>query len=180
MNILTPSLYDGDAVSTLSMVKEIKEKVIQCLRVTMMLSNVSGQILLMSPIPIVAKAYSMIRQKEKQKEGYSLKTTPNTALSSHLKNSMNTYNNNSRFERNYNSSETSSINYSQNKSSAKRGNYRKGVICGNYGKEWHTKEECYKLVRYPVRHHPLHGKYKPPIQTHRNGMQNITVHMTVT
>ncbi|GJV12816.1 hypothetical protein Tco_1354357 [Tanacetum coccineum] len=163
-----------------SMVKEIKEKVIQCLRVTMMLSNVSGQILLMSPIPIVAKAYSMIRQKEKQKEGYSLKTTPNTALSSHLKNSMNTYNNNSRFERNYNSSETSSINYSQNKSSAKRGNYRKGVICGNYGKEWHTKEECYKLVRYPVRHHPLHGKYKPPIQTHRNGMQNITVHMTVT
>ncbi|GKB60820.1 hypothetical protein Tco_0917006 [Tanacetum coccineum] len=110
-------------------------------------ANVSGQILLMSPIPIVAKAYSMIRQKEKQKEGYSLKTTPNTALSSHLKNSMNTYNNNSRFERNYNSSETSSINYSQNKSSAKRGNYRKGVICGNYGKEWHTKEECYKIVR---------------------------------
>nr|GEY30980.1 cysteine-rich RLK (receptor-like protein kinase) 8 [Tanacetum cinerariifolium] len=43
-------------------------------------ANVRGPILLMNPMPIVAKAYSMIRLKEKQKEGSAFKNTP-TVLS---------------------------------------------------------------------------------------------------
>ncbi|GJU30624.1 cysteine-rich receptor-like protein kinase 8 [Tanacetum coccineum] len=64
-----------------------------------------------------------------------------------------------------------------------RGTFRKGVICGNCNKEGHTKEECYKIVGYPVGH-PLHGKYRPPNQTPMNNGQDShggrTINMAMT
>nr|GEX58362.1 cysteine-rich RLK (receptor-like protein kinase) 8 [Tanacetum cinerariifolium] len=67
-------------------------------------SNLRGQIILMQHLPTVAKAYGMIRQEEKQREG---------------------------------------------------------IMPKNLGpQEGHSKDECYKLKRYPVGR-PLHGKYKP-------------------
>ncbi|GJV13453.1 cysteine-rich receptor-like protein kinase 8 [Tanacetum coccineum] len=48
-----------------------------------------------------------------------------------------------------------------NQTQPRRSTFKVGVICGNYYKEGHTKEECYKLVGFPVGH-PLHNKYQPP------------------
>ncbi|GJU30623.1 cysteine-rich receptor-like protein kinase 8 [Tanacetum coccineum] len=39
-------------------------------------ANVRGQILLMNPMPSVAKAYNMIKQEEKQRKAFSFKNTP--------------------------------------------------------------------------------------------------------
>nr|GEV72648.1 reverse transcriptase, RNA-dependent DNA polymerase, Gag-polypeptide of LTR copia-type [Tanacetum cinerariifolium] len=146
-------------------------------------ANVRGQILLMNPMPTVAKAYSMIRQEEKQREGSAFKNTP-TVLSAQYNYTRNSYSNNtrfdnSRFKRNYSQGESSSRNGNQGESS-RRSNFKKGVICGNYGKNGHIKEECYTIVGYPVRH-PLHGRYRPSNQTLRNNSQdnNMTVNMTM-
>nr|GEW28589.1 hypothetical protein [Tanacetum cinerariifolium] len=121
-------------------------------------SNLRGQILPMQPLPIVAKAYGMIRQEEKQREGIMPKNLgPRVALSSYSS---------------QNSSGTS--NYYQTTSGnngnrqERRNTSRPGVICLNCNKEGHSKDECYKLKGYPVEH-PLHGKYKPPI------VKNISV-----
>ncbi|GJT04378.1 cysteine-rich receptor-like protein kinase 8 [Tanacetum coccineum] len=62
-------------------------------------ANVRGQIILMNPMPSVAKAYSMIRQEHKQREAFSFKNTP-TALSTYSNNPRNSYNNNLRFGNN--------------------------------------------------------------------------------
>ncbi|GKA68938.1 cysteine-rich receptor-like protein kinase 8 [Tanacetum coccineum] len=146
-------------------------------------ANVRGQILLMNPMPTVAKAYSMIRQEEKQREGSTFKNIP-TVLSAQSNYTRNSYNNNTRFDnsrfgRNYSQGKSSSRNSNQGESS-RRSNFKKAVICGNCGKEGHVKEECYKIVGYPVGH-PLHGKYKPSNQTLRNNSQdnNSTVNMTM-
>ncbi|GKD61347.1 cysteine-rich receptor-like protein kinase 8, partial [Tanacetum coccineum] len=152
-------------------------------------ANVRGQILLMNPMPSVAKAYSMIRQEEKQKEAFSFKNTP-TTLSTYSNDPGNSFNNNSRFDnnnsrfsRNYSQGESSSRGNSQSEVIPRRGTFRKGVICGNCNKEGHTKDECYKIVGYPVGH-PLHGKYIPPNQTPRNNGHDThggrTINMAMT
>ncbi|GKD30975.1 hypothetical protein Tco_1241753 [Tanacetum coccineum] len=51
-------------------------------------SNIRGQILLMQPLPTTAKAYTMVRQEEKQREGIAPKSTSSTILNS----STNRYN----------------------------------------------------------------------------------------
>jgi hypothetical protein len=118
-------------------------------------SNIRGQILLIQPLPSVTKAYSMIRQEEKQREGVLPKSLGSTVFSAHSSPSQNTrYNNNSNTNR-YNHSR-----FQQNTN--RRSNFKTGVYCTNCGKEGHTSEECYKLKGYPVGH-PLHGKYKPPV-----------------
>ncbi|GKC95968.1 cysteine-rich receptor-like protein kinase 8 [Tanacetum coccineum] len=104
-------------------------------------SNIRGQILLMYPLPSTAKAYTMARQEEKQREGLTAKPTNSTIF--------NTYTNHSRPSTSYNNS------------TSRKSGFRKGVYCGNCGKEGHFQEECYKIVGYPVGH-PLHGKYQPP------------------
>ncbi|GKA85881.1 putative copia-type protein [Tanacetum coccineum] len=65
-------------------------------------ANVRGQILLMQPMPTVAKAYSMIRQEEKQREGYNIQTPVSAALSAHSNYSRNNQFHNNRGTRNYN------------------------------------------------------------------------------
>ncbi|GKB99315.1 hypothetical protein Tco_0985452 [Tanacetum coccineum] len=128
-------------------------------------------------MPIVAKAYGMIRQEEKQREGFVSKIPVATALSVHSNNYRNYYNNNARGSRNYNQGESSVRGTSNNDYQMRRGVFRKGVICGNCSKEGYTREECYKLVGYPVGH-PLHGKYKPP-NTPRFIAQDNSVHKYV-
>ncbi|GJR94347.1 reverse transcriptase, RNA-dependent DNA polymerase, LTR copia-type gag-polypeptide [Tanacetum coccineum] len=119
-----------------------------------------GQILLMQPMPSVAKTYNMIRQEEKQREGYATQSTIQTALSAQSNYSRNNQYNSTRRNMNYSHGESSNKNYNKNE---RRSNFRKGIICGNCGKEGHNSEECYKIVGYPIGH-PLHGKYKPPTQ----------------
>nr|GEV50423.1 luminal-binding protein 5 [Tanacetum cinerariifolium] len=146
-------------------------------------ANVKGQILLMNLMPTIAKAYSLIRQEEKQREGSAFKNTP-TVFSTQSNYTRSSYSNhtrfdNSRFRRNYSQGKSSSRNSNQGESS-RRCNFKKGVICRNYGKEGHIKEECYKIVGYPVGH-PLHRKYKPSNKTFKNNSQDNkrTVNMTM-
>ncbi|GJS72849.1 retrovirus-related pol polyprotein from transposon RE1 [Tanacetum coccineum] len=49
-------------------------------------SNIRGQVLLMQPLPIAAKAYTMVRQEEKQRECISPKTATATILNSYSNN----------------------------------------------------------------------------------------------
>ncbi|GJW21324.1 cysteine-rich receptor-like protein kinase 8 [Tanacetum coccineum] len=105
----------------------------------------------------VAKAYNMIRQEEKQREGYVPHSTPSTALSAHSNYSRNNQYHNTRGNRNYSQSESSNRStFSQNE---RRRTFKKGVICGNCSKEGHYSEVCYKIVGYPIGY-PFHGKYK--------------------
>ncbi|GKB93396.1 hypothetical protein Tco_0979533 [Tanacetum coccineum] len=99
-------------------------------------ANVMGQILLMQPLPSVVKAYSMIRQKEKQSEGLITKPPTNAIFS--------TFSNNQRYNQNnfrgnrstYSQGESfKRRNYNQGETSKRRSSFRKGVICGNCGKE---------------------------------------------
>nr|GEV33959.1 DC1, C1-like, zinc finger, RING/FYVE/PHD-type [Tanacetum cinerariifolium] len=82
-------------------------------------ANVRGQILLMQPMPTMAKAYSLIRQEEKQREGYTQQTTISAALSAHSNNTRTTYNNN-RKNRNSTQGESSNRNFNQNDITVKR------------------------------------------------------------
>ena len=111
--------------------------------------NIRGQILLMQPLPLVVKAYGIVRHEEKQREGILPK--PNTTSI------FSVYSNN---QRNYgNGSRTYGNSRGESSSTAeRRSNFKKGVYCGNCSKEGHTKAECYKLVGYPIGH-PLHGKF---------------------
>ncbi|GJT66196.1 cysteine-rich receptor-like protein kinase 8 [Tanacetum coccineum] len=139
-------------------------------------SNVRGQILLMQPLPSVTKAYTMVRQEKKQREGLAAKPTTSTIF--------NTYTNHSRPSTSYNNStpryntqrpqnnpnpNTSSDrrnSFNPNTTAERRSNFMKGVYCENCGKEGHLQEECYKIVGYLIGH-PLHGKYQPPKPTHK-------------
>nr|GEU28808.1 homogeneously-staining region [Tanacetum cinerariifolium] len=102
----------------------------------------------MNSMPYVAKAYSMIRQEEKQREAFSLKKTP-TALFAYYNNLRNSYNNNSRFDNNnlkvWWELYPRGVIFKGYESISRRGTFRKG--------------------------HPLRGKYRPPNQSLRNTMQ---------
>ncbi|GKD62086.1 hypothetical protein Tco_1299595, partial [Tanacetum coccineum] len=116
-------------------------------------ANVKGQVLLMQPLPTVVKAYSMIRQEEKQREWYIPQSTTPVALSPYSNYSRNNQYNNIRGNRNYSQGESLNRSYNQKK---RRSTFKKGIICGNCSKEGHSREECYKIVGYPIGH-PLYG-----------------------
>nr|GEY00994.1 cysteine-rich RLK (receptor-like protein kinase) 8 [Tanacetum cinerariifolium] len=132
-------------------------------------ANIIGQILLMNPMPTIAKAYNMIRQEEKQREGFALKFSVSAALSAHSNNYRNFHNNGFNnggrnrwnYSGNYSQGEYSTRNSVNNGNATRRIVFEKGIIYGDCGKEGHTKEEYYQLVGYPDGH-PLHGKFKPP------------------
>nr|GEV05744.1 cysteine-rich RLK (receptor-like protein kinase) 8 [Tanacetum cinerariifolium] len=120
-------------------------------------TNIKGQILLILPLPITAKAYSMLRQDEKPME------TQNQNLNTPI--ALNTYKNS--YPHSYNSSQTNNpLNHPKTQSNSQsktRGTFRKGVFYGYCKKERHSKKECYKILGYPMGH-PLHKKYLPPSQ----------------
>ncbi|XP_071708327.1 uncharacterized protein [Rutidosis leptorrhynchoides] len=120
-------------------------------------SNVRGQILLMQPMSNAAKAYGMIRQEEKQKEQHTVKSSISAALSMQS---------NNRSTSRWISQKTTTATY-------KKSTFKKGVFCSNCSLEGHTKEECYKIVGYPVGH-PLHDKFKPPNRVNSSATQTNT------
>nr|GEX94602.1 cysteine-rich RLK (receptor-like protein kinase) 8 [Tanacetum cinerariifolium] len=90
-------------------------------------------------MPTVAKAYNMIRQEEKQREGFALKFSVSTALSAHSNNYRNFHNNgfnnggrNRRnYSGNYSQDEYSTRNSVNNGNATKRIVFEKGIIDGN-------------------------------------------------
>ncbi|GKB71123.1 hypothetical protein Tco_0932535 [Tanacetum coccineum] len=143
-------------------------------------ANVRGQILLMQPLPSVVKAYNMIRPEEKQREGLIAKP-PTFAIFLTFSNNKRHNQNNFKGNRStYSQGESSERrNYNQGETSKRMSLFRKGVICGNYGKEGHIKEQCYKIVGYPISH-PLHRKYQPPKPQKQEYKPNMTVNMATT
>ncbi|GJW77064.1 cysteine-rich receptor-like protein kinase 8 [Tanacetum coccineum] len=119
--------------------------------------NIRGQILFMQPLPSVVKAYNMVRQEEKQREGMVPKPATAATFSTYTNNHR-PYNNNNYYQRPFNRSY-----YTQRESSTqaeRRSSFRKLIIYGNCNKEGYSKEGCYKTVGYPMGH-PLHGKVQP-------------------
>ncbi|GJS54375.1 cysteine-rich receptor-like protein kinase 8 [Tanacetum coccineum] len=107
-------------------------------------TNIRGQILLMQPLPTAAKAYTMLRQKEKQRD--TQKQHLNTPIA------LNTYKHPNSSSTNTSQTNNNPIhsNNHPNTQSERRGTFRKGVFCGYCKKEGHHKEECYKLLGYPI------------------------------
>ncbi|GJW60049.1 cysteine-rich receptor-like protein kinase 8 [Tanacetum coccineum] len=103
-------------------------------------TNIRGQILLMQPLPTAAKAYSMLRQEEKQRE--TKKQHSNIPIA------LNTYR--SSYSPSYNSSQRNNNpnhpNTQPNTQSDRKNTFRKGILCGYCKKEGHSKEECFKLL----------------------------------
>ncbi|XP_071738636.1 uncharacterized protein [Rutidosis leptorrhynchoides] len=109
-------------------------------------SNIRGQILLLQPLPTTAKAYGMIKQEEKQREGILPK--PITPAIMSVSGNVKQYNH-QKFTKS-----------SSNNTAEKKSTFKAGVHCTTCYREGHTKEECYKNIGYPPGH-PLHGKYQP-------------------
>ncbi|GJZ53646.1 cysteine-rich receptor-like protein kinase 8 [Tanacetum coccineum] len=116
-------------------------------------ANIRGQILLFQPLPIVAKAYSMIRQEEKQREGTMPKPLGLTALSASYVPQPNRYKNTNR---------CTNSQFPNRPQTGRRSTFKIGVYCINCFKEGHSGDEYNKIKGYLVGH-PLHGKYKPPV-----------------
>ncbi|GJW36765.1 cysteine-rich receptor-like protein kinase 8 [Tanacetum coccineum] len=116
-------------------------------------SNIRGQILLMQPLPITAKAYTMVRHEKKQREGIAPKSATFTILNSYSNgNRYNPPNNYSNPKHNVPNTPGSrfTTQRSAQTSFERRSSFRKGVYCGNCGKEGHIQEECYKIVGYLI------------------------------
>ncbi|GJW90562.1 cysteine-rich receptor-like protein kinase 8 [Tanacetum coccineum] len=128
-------------------------------------SNLRGQILLLQPLPTMAKAYSMIRQEEKQREGIIPKPLGSTALSTQSYTPQS-----NRFNNSYRNTNSQFPNRPQ---TGRRSTFKVGVYYTNCSKEGHTSDGCYKLKGYPIGH-PLHGKYKPPMVKHTSESENRT------
>ncbi|GKB39526.1 hypothetical protein Tco_0884468, partial [Tanacetum coccineum] len=129
----------------------------------MLISWILNTILLMQPLPTAAKAYTMVRQEEKQKEGIAPKSATTNILNSYSNNYKFNVGNDSNSQRNT-VLNTQNSRFTPQRSAQggyeRRSSFRKGVYCRNYGKEGHLQEECYKIVGYPVGH-PLYGKDGP-------------------
>lgn len=132
-------------------------------------SNIKGQILLRQQLPTVVKAYTMVRQEEKQKEGVAPRSTITTILNSFSNNQRsNTWNssNSSRFNTpnaptsqrnvipNTPNSRVNPSRFAQN-GSEMRGTFKKGVYCDNCGKKGiNLRKNVTKLlaIHYIVRY----------------------------
>ncbi|WOH14933.1 hypothetical protein DCAR_0934463 [Daucus carota subsp. sativus] len=112
--------------------KEQRKKLLQFLMgLNDSYASARGQILMMSPLPSIPQAFSLIKQDEKQKQG------SHTAMP-FLANAVDASKSNSVNSRNQGS-----------KSSLK---------CTYCNKDGHTREQCYKLIGYPDK---KKGKNKP-------------------
>ncbi|GJZ38513.1 cysteine-rich receptor-like protein kinase 8 [Tanacetum coccineum] len=128
-------------------------------------TNVRGQILLMQPLPLVSKAYSMLKKEEKQRDTKFSSMSAPTALNNTSSNHRTSYNNPRQYTLN---------NHSGQIPTTRKSSFKKGVYCTNYSKEGHTGEECYKIVGYPP-DHPLHNKYIPPTQRNQSSTRTVNL-----
>ncbi|GJU25541.1 cysteine-rich receptor-like protein kinase 8 [Tanacetum coccineum] len=135
-------------------------------------TNIKGQIILMQPLPTAAKAYSMLRQEEKQRDTHKQPLNAPIALNNYRA----SYNdsNNSSYRNNTPNPNTPSTNNQPDR----KGTFRKGVICTYCKKKGHSKKECYKLLGYPAGH-PLHKRYLPPSQRTQGNGRYRTVNMVM-
>nr|GEW94152.1 hypothetical protein [Tanacetum cinerariifolium] len=128
----------------------------------------------MQALPLAAKAYTMVRQEEKQREGMAVKIGTPIILNSYTNNQRQFTHNNTYPPRN----NPPMSNYSN---TARRIAFRKGLYYRTCGKEGHNQEECYKTVGYPVCH-PLYWKFPPKHNkpnTPYNQRPNMTVNMVM-
>nr|GEU94285.1 zinc finger, CCHC-type [Tanacetum cinerariifolium] len=119
-------------------------------------TNVRGQILLIQPLPLVSKAYSILRREEMQRD------IPKPTLTIHT--TLNTTINYRPLQTNRNTQST------QSHKVVRRSSFRKGVYCTNCRKEGHYREECYKIVGYLL-DHPLHNKYVSSPQRNNSNLR---------
>lgn len=109
-------------------------------------ANVRGQILLMQPLPQVSKAYSMIRQEEKQRKSTTNKFNTPTAFS---------------FSNNKSHTTQFRPQSNHNSFSKRISTFKKRVLRTYCHKEGHAKEECYRIVGYPVNHPMYNNNFTP-------------------
>ncbi|GKA67020.1 hypothetical protein Tco_0766828 [Tanacetum coccineum] len=124
----------------------------------------------MQPLPTAVKAYSMLRQEENQRETQKQHSNNPIALNTYRNPYSPSYNS---YQRNNNPNQPST---QPNTQSDRRNTFNKGIFCGYCKKEGHSKEECFKLLGYPVGH-PLHKKYLPPSQRTQPNNRSRTVNM---
>ncbi|RVW37291.1 hypothetical protein CK203_088200 [Vitis vinifera] len=101
---------------------------------------IRGQILLMNPLPDVAKAYSSIVQEEKQRSlGATRETTENSAMVVQRAELM-----------------ALAVRHGQGSSSRSNPSNRKPLHCSYCDRDHHVRETCWKLNGYPPEH-PKHA-----------------------
>ncbi|KAL6320644.1 hypothetical protein AAG906_008644 [Vitis piasezkii] len=101
---------------------------------------IRGQILLMNPLPDVAKAYSSIVQEEKQRSlGATRETTENSAMVVRRAEPM-----------------ALAVRHGQGSSSRSNPSNRKPLHCSYCDRDHHVRETCWKLNGYPPEH-PKHA-----------------------
>lgn len=98
-------------------------------------SSANGQILMMNPLPSIAQAFSLIKQKERQRQDSTVLTSF-IANAKHEQISGKSYGNGNL----HNDDNGNGTGYTGKKSNLK---------CNYCHKEGHTKENCFKLVGYP-------------------------------
>ncbi|RVX20135.1 Retrovirus-related Pol polyprotein from transposon RE1 [Vitis vinifera] len=97
---------------------------------------IRGQILLMNPLPDVAKAYSSIVQEEKQRSlGATRETTENSAMVVQRAEPM-----------------ALAVRHGQGSSSRSNPSNRKPLHCSYCDRDHHVRETCWKLNGYPPEH----------------------------
>ena len=107
-------------------------------------SAIRGQILLMNPLPDVAKAYSSIVQEEKQRSlGAARETTENSAMAIRRAEPV-----------------ALAVQHGQGSSSSRsNSSTRKPLHCSYCDHDHHVRETCWKLNGYPPEH-PKHASNK--------------------
>lgn len=112
--------------------KEQRKKLLQFLMgLNDSYSSARGQILMMSPLPSLSQAFSLVKQDEKQKQGTY---NPHTFVANVKSNPVSTSQGGSQ---------------SGKSSGPANQNNRSSLKCSHCNKEGHTREQCYKLIGYP-------------------------------
>lgn len=133
-------------------------------------SNARGQILMMQPLPDVNHAYSLIKQDERQRQGFMTEHNSNSFLVGN--NSANMTN------RSYNANYGNSYGFA-GKQQMHQSTYNKmfstnmsgGLKCTNYGRTNHTVDNCFQIVGFPP-DHPRHQANRGKTRSFDQGTQS--------
>ncbi|XP_069154663.1 uncharacterized protein [Solanum lycopersicum] len=122
---------------------------------------IRGNILMMSPLPSTAQAFSLLIQEEKQREYRPTSRTPMESVSL-----------NANAGRGSQGGRGYRTNFSSN---GELSNYndRSTLICDFCKKQGHIKEKCYKLHGYPPKNNVPNNRVSNPQQFRQNNNQNF-------